>query len=191
VNGPASTRTAPANGSPVPDLNTAASARNAEGVAVRAKGRLEWARTCHLEARDIYTDTGASAGVAFSESCLGFLAAETGDDALARDHHRAAFAAAVDSGQDRALALALEGIVASTPPEDVPEQQATLLGGARGLWATVEQVEPSHRDDVEVVADRVREAVEGPAFEDAFTRGAAMEATDLVAIARTLVARHR
>ena len=174
------------SGLAVDDLNTAASARNAEGVAARAEGRLERARSCHLEARDIYRETGTSGGVAFSESCLGFLATEAGDDGLAAGHHRAALDAAVDSREPRAIALALEGLASiSAGSPTAAECGAALLGGAGQMWATVGQVDPTHRVDVAAVRQDLEALLDTDAFASAFQRGASLEGTDLVAIARS------
>ena len=69
------------------DLTSMATARNRDGVRLRAEGRADEARAAHEVARWAFRQAGASVGLAFSESCLGFLAADVGEVVTARAHH--------------------------------------------------------------------------------------------------------
>ncbi|MET0324975.1 MAG: BTAD domain-containing putative transcriptional regulator, partial [Ilumatobacteraceae bacterium] len=64
-----------------------ASARNHGGLAARAAGDLDHAAEAHRLALEFYAPAGIPSGIAFSRSCLGFLAAERGDTEEAAQHH--------------------------------------------------------------------------------------------------------
>jgi hypothetical protein len=167
------------------DMLTMASARNGEALRARAAGDLERARLAHLDAGRWYEEASVSAGTAFTESCLGFLAAEAGDAAAAAQHHASALEAATTAREPAALALALEGAAASLVAED-PDRAATLLGAAHGLWCrTATPTTGSHRDDVARIAQMARDSLPGSGFDDAFARGLALDEFEAIATART------
>ena len=114
------------------DGTVVASARNHEGLAARAAGDLGRAADAHHAALEWYTSAGIPTGVAFTESCLGFLAAERGRPRRRGRHHAAALAAAVDVDDPAALALALEGRAADH--RATRRTAPTLLGAADRFW---------------------------------------------------------
>ena len=113
------------------DGTVAAAAHNRDGLAASAAGDLPRAAAAHRRALQWYQDADLPAGVALSESCLGFLAEAVGDRAAASVHHRAAWNAAVTRGEPATLALSLEGIAGVVPD---PESAAVLLGAAAARW---------------------------------------------------------
>ena len=117
------------------DGSVMAAAQNRSGLRARSAGAPDRAATAHRAARDWYRDANILAGVAFSESCLGFLASENGDRDAAREHHAAAVVAAVASDDAAAIALALEGAAAVAAADGEHERAATLLGAAGVSWA--------------------------------------------------------
>ena len=165
------------------DVLLIASARNVAGLHARSAGELDRARAAHLEALAGYEEAGVSGAVAFTQSCLGFLATEMGDRAGAADHHTAALKVATTSGEAGALALALEG-TAGGLDDDQAEWAAALLGAAGSLWAeSAGKSGATHRDDVAEVADRSRRIL-GPArFTVAYERGALMSRAEAAASA--------
>ena len=112
------------------DGSVTAAAQNRTGLRARSAGELERSATAHGSARDWYRDANIQAGVAFSESCLGFLASERSDHDAAREHHEAALVAAVASDDGAAIGLALEGAAAVAAAGGEHERAATLLGAA-------------------------------------------------------------
>ena len=91
------------------DGTVLASARNHEGLHARAAGDLDRAADAHAAALEWYTTAGIPSGVAFTESCLGFLAAGRGDHPDSASHHTAALVAATAASDPAALALASGG----------------------------------------------------------------------------------
>jgi hypothetical protein len=150
-------------------------------------GDLDRARAVHREALAGYEQAGAHRAIAFTRSCLGFLATQMDDADAALAHHGAGLNAAAKSGEAASLALALEGIAACFSGNQA-ETGALLLGAARTLWdESADKGEAIHRDDVVAVADRVRGVLDDAAFAAAYERGALLRATEAVAIARSAV----
>jgi predicted ATPase/DNA-binding SARP family transcriptional activator len=162
------------------DATLMAAAQNRSGLRARATGAPERAATAHRAARDWYADANVPAGIAFSESCLGFLAADRGDHDAARDHHAAALAAALASEDGAALGLALEGAAATAAAHGEGERAAALLGAARAAWSQVANAEPTHRGDIDAVAAVARAALGDEAFERAIAAGAAAGAAEVL-----------
>lgn len=159
-----------------------ASARNHEGLDARAVGELERAADVHGRALEWYVAAGIPSGVAFTESCLGFLATERGDPAGATRHHGAALAAATAADDPAVLTLALEGC-ASLHAD--PIASATLLGAASSLWAAAApSTVPTHRIDVDATADAARHAIGADAVAVAMANGATLDRREALAVVR-------
>ena len=94
------------------DGTVMAAARNHTGVAARHAGNLDEAERAHRSALEWYTQAEMHAGVAVSETCLGFVAAAPGDTAGAARHRAAALDAAQLDDDAIALAAALVGVAA-------------------------------------------------------------------------------
>ena len=162
------------------DGTVAAAAHNRDGLAASAAGDLPRAAAAHRRALQWYQDADLPAGVALSESCLGFVADAVGDRAAASVHHRAAWNAAVTRGEPAPLALSLEGIAGVVPD---PESAAVLLGAADARWRTDDRRRrPAALDGaVEATRARVHEALDGR-FDQHFERGGQLELADVSAL---------
>ena len=134
-----------------------------------------------MQALASYVEAGVLGGVAFTESCLGFLAAEMGEPHAAATHHTNALRAANRAGDGAGIALALEG-VASGKADGQPERAAMLLGAASRLWSDV-AVERSHRADVEAVADHARRTIGDGRFAAAYELGTTLDTAAAVDLA--------
>jgi predicted ATPase len=151
------------------DSSIAAASRNRAGLAARSAGSPDEARTAHLEALALYEEAGSASGIAFTQSCLGFL---DGD----QTRHQQALTAAVDAGDPVALALALLGIASGFGPGE-EAWAAVLLGAAAARWPSAGP--PSHREDL----DAVRAALgDGWAVEEAV--GSVLSSDELLATVR-------
>jgi predicted ATPase/DNA-binding SARP family transcriptional activator len=171
-------------GSDRDDITLIAAARNSAASTARAAGQLERARVAHEQALASYRESGVASGIAYTESCLGFLAAEVGDPTAAAAHHAAAFDAATTAAEPAALALALEGLASAVDEPDA-EWAATMLGAATSLWRhSPARVAPTHRDDVAAVDARLRDRLGDDRFAAAVDRGSALELIDAIAAAR-------
>jgi predicted ATPase/DNA-binding SARP family transcriptional activator len=167
------------------DLLVLASARNARGLRARADGDFEAARAAHLEALARYTEAGVAGGVAYTESCLGFLADAMGQREVSAAHHATALGEAVRADDSGSLALAIEGVAAGFT-DDGAQWAATMLGAATALWDGSAAHEPAtHRDDVAEIAERARRLLGPEAFDEAFTRGAALDRAETLVVARS------
>ena len=155
------------------DGSVMAAAQNRTGLRARGAGELERSATAHGAAHDWYRDADIQAGVAFSESCLGFLASERGDHDAAREHHTAALVAAVASDDAVAIGLALEGAAAVAARDGEHARAAMLLGAAGASWAIVPDAIPTHRADIDAVGAVVRAELGDESFDRAFAAGAA------------------
>ena len=165
------------------DGSVVAAANNHAGIAARAAGGYGRAADAHRVALAWYRDARLLAGVSFSESCLGFLAAEQDDDDSARRHHAAALEAAIAADDDAALALAVEGVAAGLATHE-PARATRLLAAATALWSSLPATIPTHRSDVERTAGVLRGALDTPALAAAVRDGAALDRPGLLAAAR-------
>jgi hypothetical protein len=170
------------------DVLLMASARNGEGLQARHRGDFDQALAAHLEALAGYEEAGVTHAVAFTESCLGFLALEMGDPAAAGAHHAAALKAAVACGERDASALALEGLAAGLG-NDRAEDAAVLLGAADRLRGeSSNHGAAMHLRDVAAITERVRGLLDPVVFTEASGRGAAMGRDEAVQAASALAA---
>jgi predicted ATPase/DNA-binding SARP family transcriptional activator len=165
------------------DGSVAAAGNNHLGLAARGAGGYERAAEAHQLALAWYENAELPDGIAFSESCLGFLAGERGDGDAARRHHAAALDAAIESGDDAALALALEGVATITAARE-PARAAQLLGAAASLWATLPTTIPTHRADVERATAEIRRDLGADAHDSSHRAGAELDRAGVLAAAR-------
>jgi predicted ATPase/DNA-binding SARP family transcriptional activator len=166
------------------DGSVIASARNQEGLAARTMGELLRAAAAHTDALDWYTRAAMPAGVAFTQSCLGFLVGAQGDRATAARHHVAALDAATAADDESALALALEGCAGSLLDVTAGAQ---LLGAAARMRSTssgVASTPPSHRADVAHIEDQAARALGVEAFAAGRRSGGQLGRSAAVALAR-------
>jgi predicted ATPase/DNA-binding SARP family transcriptional activator len=170
------------------ELLTMASARNGEALAARARGDVDHARAAHLDALTSYETAGVSGGVAYTETCLGFLEEAMGDGDAAADHHAAALAAAMTANEPASLALALEGLASVARAADI-DASAELLGAASAIWSEAPGATASCRSDVQRVTDDVRARLGATAFDAAFERGSCLDRHDATTAALRSVPR--
>ncbi|MFF5428098.1 MULTISPECIES: BTAD domain-containing putative transcriptional regulator [Streptomyces] len=103
---------------------------------------------------------------------LGFVAELRGDAGTARAHHLAGLAAARETGDPRALALALEGLAGAHALAGDPTRAARLLGAAHAARVSVgAPLPPAERGDVDRVTAALRTALGDAALAAAFTEG--------------------
>ncbi|MFE0738850.1 BTAD domain-containing putative transcriptional regulator [Streptomyces sp. NPDC058855] len=103
---------------------------------------------------------------------LGFVAELRGDADTARAHHLAGLAAARETGDPRALALALEGLAGAHALAGDPTRAARLLGAAHAARVSVgAPLPPAERGDVDRVTATLRAALGDAALATAFAEG--------------------
>jgi hypothetical protein len=121
------------------------------------------------------------AGTALALAELGFIAEQRGDATTAHRLQREGYELARDSGDPRAIALALEGLAGAHALAGGYEQAARLLGAATHLRDSVGRPLPAgQRDDVDRIASTLRSALGEAAFSEQFRRGAGAAPDDLV-----------
>ncbi|MER7624958.1 BTAD domain-containing putative transcriptional regulator [Streptomyces sp. NPDC126503] len=103
---------------------------------------------------------------------LGFVAELRGDADTARARHLAGLAAARETGDPRALALALEGLAGAHALAGEATRAARLLGAAHAARASVgAPLPPAERGDVDRVTATLRAALGDAALAAAFAEG--------------------
>jgi hypothetical protein len=163
------------------DVLLLASTLNSEGESARRSGRPDDAYAAHLRALVAYTQAGIASAIAYTQSCLGFLAHDMADPAAARAHHAAALASAMSCDEPARLALALEG-VASLLIEGNATRAASLLGAAQSIrMASTEPDHASHRADAALIAERARTQLGEAGFADAYRLGSSWTTTEALA----------
>ncbi|CAM4011557.1 BTAD domain-containing putative transcriptional regulator [Kibdelosporangium persicum] len=141
-------------------------------LAARRQGSLERAEE-HLDGwLGWYREIGWSPGVALVCAERGFIAEARGDVNAALELHRAGFAAAKDTGDPRALALAVEGIAGALSLAGEARSAARLLGAAgaarQGAGAPLP---PAERADIDRITGRTRETLGEEDFAIEYERG--------------------
>jgi predicted ATPase/DNA-binding SARP family transcriptional activator len=100
------------------------------GLTARRRGRLDDAERHFTKWLDWLTQVGGTPGIAFISNQLGFIAEQRGDYATARTLHERGLRLARDIGDQRAVALALEGLAGAT---ENPSRARELLTEAAAL----------------------------------------------------------
>ncbi|MGW8948768.1 AfsR/SARP family transcriptional regulator [Streptomyces sp. NPDC055709] len=157
-------------------------------LGARRSGDLDAAEAHLLHIRDGYADVSSEAGDHLLLAELGFVAELRGDAAASADAHLRGLDVARSLGEPRALALSLEGLagaMALRGDEPAAACAALLLGAAdaarRGVAAPLP---PAERGDVDRVTAAARAALGGPAFTEAYARGARLTPEEAVREAR-------
>ncbi|GAB2967850.1 BTAD domain-containing putative transcriptional regulator [Saccharothrix stipae] len=147
-------------------------ARLGLALGARREGDLDTAETLLDTVLAWHDEVGLTSANALVLAELGFVAELRGDATTAAVRHRQSYAAAVDTGDPRALALALEGLAGAA---DRPAIAATLLGAADAARRSRgAPLPPAERGDVDRITARVTEALGSAAFAGHFARGAAL-----------------
>uniref|UniRef100_UPI002F90CBDC BTAD domain-containing putative transcriptional regulator n=1 Tax=Streptomyces exfoliatus TaxID=1905 RepID=UPI002F90CBDC len=148
-------------------------------LVARREGRLDDAEA-HLTKwldwlRAVYGDLGTALVMAE----LGFIAEQRGDAATARERHLAGYAAARETGDPRALALALEGLAGTRALTAHHTGAARLLGAATAARASVGRPLPrAERGDVDRITRTVRAALGEDRYVTEFAIGQKTDACD-------------
>ncbi len=147
-------------------------ARLGLALGARREGHLDTAEELLHGVLDWHHEVGLTGANALVLAELGFVAELRGDRAAAAARHREGYAVAADTGDPRALALALEGLAGSA---DRPTDAATLLGAADAARRSRgAPLPPAERGDVDRITARVTEALGPGAFAEHFARGTAL-----------------
>ncbi|MEU7297121.1 BTAD domain-containing putative transcriptional regulator [Streptomyces exfoliatus] len=148
-------------------------------LVARREGRLDDAEA-HLTKwldwlRAVYGDLGTALVMAE----LGFIAEQRGDAATARERHLAGYAAARETGDPRALALALEGLAGTSALTGRHAHAARLLGAATAARASVGRPLPrTESGDVDRITTTVRTALGDARYAAEFATGRDTDARD-------------
>ncbi|MEV0401532.1 BTAD domain-containing putative transcriptional regulator [Actinoallomurus sp. NPDC050550] len=111
-------------------------------------------------------------GLATVQTELGFVAEQRGDAEEALARHRDGYAAARETGEPRAVALALEGLSGAYSLDGAPRRAARLLGAAAAVRdAAGTPLLGSERADADRVRARTLAALGEPDFAAEFARG--------------------
>ncbi len=142
------------------------------GLGARRGGKLEIAET-HM--RNLLTwnrRMGYTPGIAQTPAELGFIAEQRGDADAALILHLDGLAIARDTGDRRAVALALEGLAGAHALAGRHNHAAQLLGAATTARESVgAALPPGERGDVDRITSRAREALGEDGFTTEFDRG--------------------
>lgn len=150
------------------------------GMSARRTGRLDVAET-HLRAVHAW-HLGAryQPGTALALAELGFVAEQRGDAATARRLHLDGLAAARETGDPRATALALEGLAGAQALTGHPRRAAHLLGAAAAARAAAgAPLPPAERFDVDRITAATRAALGTEQFAVQFEHGTHQDSADL------------
>ncbi|GGU92963.1 SARP family transcriptional regulator [Actinomadura cremea] len=130
------------------------------GLVARARGEPD-AAEAHLRAPLAWLrDIGGTAGIAFVHAQLGFIAEERGDADAALALHTEGLAAARETGDPRAIALALEGLAGARSLAGLHGQGARLLREAAALRASSgAPLPPGERREVDRIAGRIKDVL--------------------------------
>ncbi|MFI0990193.1 BTAD domain-containing putative transcriptional regulator [Streptomyces exfoliatus] len=152
------------------------------GLGARREGRLDRAETHFRSVLDWGRHVVFETGRALVMAELGFIAELRGDPTTALAHHLTGYAAAHETGDPRALALALEGLAGAQALAGHPTRAALLLGTASATRASVgAPLPPAERADVDRITTIARTALGDDAYLTAFTRGTRLSPPEALA----------
>ncbi|MFD0206973.1 MULTISPECIES: BTAD domain-containing putative transcriptional regulator [Saccharothrix] len=149
-----------------------ANARLGLALGARRAGNLDTAEELLYTVLAWHDEVGLSGANALVLAELGFIAELRADPTTAAVRHRESYAAAVGTGDPRALALALEGLAGASGD---PASAATLLGAADAARRSRNAPLPAaERADVDRITGRVMEVLGTVAFGEHFAHGATL-----------------
>ena len=153
-------------------------ARLGLALGARREGDFDTAETLLRSVQEWHDEVGLTGANALVLAELGFVAELRGDLDTAAARHREGYAAAVTTGDPRALALALEGLAGATGPAPA----AVLLGAADAARRSRgAPLPPAERGDVDRITARATAALGPEAFAAHFARGATLSPDRAVA----------
>ncbi|EPH39734.1 hypothetical protein STRAU_7213 [Streptomyces aurantiacus JA 4570] len=145
------------------------------GLGARREGRLDAAESHLRHVLKWLSRMAFEPGRALVLAELGFIAEQRGDGAEATRLHEEGWAAARNTGDTRALALALEGMAGARALTGRPESAAVLLGAAHTARQSVRMpLPPAERGDVDRVTAAVRGRLDEATYAAAYRRGRAL-----------------
>jgi tetratricopeptide (TPR) repeat protein len=128
------------------------------GLAARRRGELDQAEAHFTKWLPWLHQVGGTSGIAFILTQLGFIADQRGDHSKAFDLQTEAHAAALSTGDERAIALALEGLAGASAAAGAVRRAVELLEEAAELRRRVGVPLPDgERADVERIRRRLDE----------------------------------
>ncbi len=136
----------------------------------RAQGRLDDAVEAAAAALDVYRRTQLLSGQALSLALLGFATECLGDVSGADEHHTEALSAARQLGDERLVALALEGLAGVAVARGDHERGATLVGAA-GHLRNLNGAPSGPASDVGRISESIVEVLGQERFDAACERG--------------------
>jgi len=152
--------------------SNAAFAATGLALADRRAGRLDAAEARTRELVAWNRARGYLPGVCLGLAELGFVAELRGDADAALELHTEGLAAARETGDPRAVALAFEGLAGAAAVGGDPWRAALLLGAASAARESVGAALPgAEREDVDRAGGRARAALGGERFGRAFRQG--------------------
>lgn len=161
-------------------------ARVGLGLIARRQGHLDDAEAHFHAISSWHRERGFHAGTAFCLAELGFVAELRGDAAQAHALHLAGLDAARRSGDQRAVALALEGLAGAAAADRDGTTAATLLGAASAARAAAGgPLPPAERGDVARIAVAAATRVGTERYDAAFTTGQAMSLEAAIHLCQT------
>lgn len=150
-------------------------------LGARRTGHFDVAEKHMTNVLDWHRAQRFQAGTALALAELGFIAEQRGDATTAHRLQLEGYELARDSGDPRAIALALEGLAGAQALAGRHAQAARLLGAAEHLRDSVGRPLPAgQRDDVDRIGDTLNAALGEAAFAEQFRRGAGAKLDDLV-----------
>lgn len=153
----------------------------ATGLALgaRRQGQLDVAEAHLRQPLEWNRRVGFLPGVALVQAELGFIAELRGDAEAARRLHLDGLAAARETADPRAIALAFEGFAGVSALREQHARAASLLGAAAAARESCGvPLPPAERGDVDRISGVVRAALGSDAFAVAFEQGAARGVDD-------------
>jgi predicted ATPase/DNA-binding SARP family transcriptional activator len=156
-------------------------ALNSLGIAARRQGDHAAAIAAHDEARGLYGAGGWFAGASLALAGLGLATEQSGDPDTAEHHHRDALDLALRIADERAIALACEGLAGVAAARGDHARAATLLGHAAGRRARVgAPLPPGERFDVDRIEAATVDALGRARYDDLSSAGTAVELQSLL-----------
>ncbi|WP_198161920.1 BTAD domain-containing putative transcriptional regulator [Nocardia puris] len=141
-------------------------------LSARRQGKLDDAQAHLTRWVHWLRDIGAHNGLALVLAELGFIADLRGDAAAAHELHSAGLEAAMETGDIRAVALALEGLAGAQTLAGHYTTAARLLGAAEGARCSAAAPLPGgERTDVERITTTVRTALGDDRFAVEYHQG--------------------
>jgi predicted ATPase len=144
------------------------------GEAARRAGDLSAANSYHREALARFESSGSVEGAVFSLTCLGLVATSAGDPAAAVELLTTSLGRALQSRDQRGVAMAVEGLADANAALDRPAIAARVLGAADALREEIGGAPPvAQRGCVDRAERVVRAALDADAYDQQVAHGRA------------------